>query len=80
MRTKICDECKKGINKEPYYSIGELSYTDPQDRFTRVSFERGESSTRTVEDYHSYVDYRDLDFCVACWDKLPFKKYFADKR
>ena len=80
MRARICDECKKSIDNESYYTIGEVSYTDPDDKFTRVSFSKGESSERTAEDYHSYVDYRDLDFCATCWDKLPFKKYLEDKR
>jgi len=80
MRTRACDECKKSIDKEPYYTIGELSHTDPQDKYTSVSFDQGESHSKTIRDYHSYVDYRDLDFCVICWDKLPFKKYLEDKR
>lgn len=80
MRIKFCDECKKSMDKEPYYTIGELSYTNPEDKFTRISFDKGESQEKTVEDYQSYVDYRDLDFCAVCWDKLPFKKYLEDKR
>ena len=48
MIIRKCNSCKKLLEKEPYYSIGEIDYTIPGASFGRLIVSRGKRS-RTKE-------------------------------
>ena len=69
MNTKRCDICKKVLDEQndEYYTVGEISFHTPKMKRKTVMFrgEDGEEHGRT----ESWMDWKDRDFCVACWDK-----------
>ncbi len=75
MITRRCDSCKKMLEKEPYYSIGEIEYTIPGSSFNRLVVYKGKGSSTKETRKESWVNYADLDFCEACWNKLEFSKW-----
>lgn len=60
-----CDGCGKVLEPKTdiYYSVKELCRHQPKSNY-RVIFHEGERKL-TAEDT-GWVDYRDLDYCVAC--------------
>ncbi|MFH1457642.1 MAG: hypothetical protein ABIG31_00520 [Candidatus Omnitrophota bacterium] len=75
MTTRKCDSCKKILEKEPYYSIGEIDYTVPGASFSRLVVYKGKNFRTKETRKESWVNYADLDFCEACWKKLEFMKW-----
>ena len=72
MIIKKCNNCKKILEKEPHYTIGEIQYTIPGASLSRLVIYKGKSSRTKETRKESWVSYADLDFCVACWEKLKF--------
>jgi len=75
MTTRKCDNCKKILEKEPYYSVGEIEYTIPGSSFGRLIVSKSKGSQTKETRKESWVNYVDLDFCEACWKKSGFSKW-----
>ena len=75
MTTRKCDSCKKILDKERYYTIGEIEYTIPGTSFSRLVIHKSKDCWTKETRKESWVSYADLDFCEACWEKLKFSKW-----
>ena len=75
MIIKKCNGCKKLLEKEPYYTIGEIAYTTPKSSYIRMILRTDKHSKVKEKRKESWVDYSDLDFCESCWEKHGFKKW-----
>jgi hypothetical protein len=72
---KKCNGCKKILEKEPHYTIGDIEYTIPGGSFKRLILSKDKTSQTKRVTKESWVDYADLDFCERCWKKLAFSKW-----
>ena len=79
MTIRKCNNCKKILDKEPYYTIGEIEYTIPGASFVRLVTYKGKDSCSKETRKESWVNYADLHFCEACWKKLEFSKWVKEK-
>ncbi len=75
MNTKKCNSCKKILEKEPYYTVGEIEYTIPGASFTKLIKCKSENYSTKEKRKESWISYSDLDFCEACWKKTGFSKW-----
>ena len=79
MNIKKCNGCKKLLEKEPYYTIGEIEYTIPGASFKRLMLSQGKLQKKKEVLKESWVDYSDLDFCERCFQKHGFSKWIRKK-
>lgn len=79
MNIKKCNGCKKLLENEPYYTIGEIAHTVPGTSYVRMVLRTDKHSKVKEKREESWVDYSDLDFCESCWKKHDFNKWVRRK-
>jgi hypothetical protein len=68
-----CDKCNADLSNDKYYEVGNIEFHIPYESSIRVN-----SSSDGIESYdntQSWIDYKDIHFCLLCWDTETFKNY-----
>lgn len=75
MKVIRCDGCNLELEGKEYLEIGEISKHVPGSSNFNVRTQYTDDVEITTESNRSWVDYKDLHFCMACLSISPLIQY-----